>query len=123
MNPAGGRHAALCFHRYAIRDLDAYTIKKWGVSSSALMELAGRAVAEDILDFFLEDALRGVWVIAGKGNNGGDGFVIAHAAPEEDSGDGGFAGGKNRRTVNETLVLPRTWGFPSTASGRVGPRD
>ncbi len=58
-----------------IRKADAYTIKNEPVSSLDLMERAGSACARKILD--LTENLRSVLVIAGQGNNGGDGLVIA----------------------------------------------
>ena len=61
-----------------MRQLDEKTINSIGVSSLVLMENAGRGVAETIRDFYpLKDFKGFVLVLAGRGNNGGDGFVIA----------------------------------------------
>jgi len=60
-----------------VRALDAHSIETIGIASTALMELAGRAVASEILSRFESSARRGVLVLAGRGNNGGDGYVIA----------------------------------------------
>lgn len=60
-----------------VRALDAYTIQTLGVPSLALMETAGRAVV-DVARARLGAGLNeGVWVVCGRGNNGGDGYVIA----------------------------------------------
>jgi ADP-dependent NAD(P)H-hydrate dehydratase / NAD(P)H-hydrate epimerase len=47
-----------------------------GVSSKILMENAGRAVSEFAINNYYEDAKKGVLILAGSGNNGGDGFVV-----------------------------------------------
>jgi NAD(P)H-hydrate epimerase len=57
---------------------DAATIAA-GVPSRALMQRAGAAAAAEITARFPEQMRRGVLVLAGPGNNGGDGWVIARA--------------------------------------------
>ncbi len=48
-----------------------------GMSLATLMEQAGAAVAELAAKIITEKKIRKVAVLCGKGNNGGDGFVIA----------------------------------------------
>ncbi len=60
-----------------LRELDRRTIQEVGVPSLALMETAGRACTEAILEHFPEVRQRGACIYAGRGNNGGDGWVIA----------------------------------------------
>src|SRR5258708_33864621 len=57
-------------------EMDSLTIQKYRVPSLALMERAGQAVAQAILQNFARNAKQGVLIVAGKGNNGGDGFVV-----------------------------------------------
>lgn len=59
-----------------MRELDRRTIEL-GTPGSVLMERAGRGVAERVRREFGAACRRGVLVVAGRGNNGGDGFVIA----------------------------------------------
>lgn len=60
-----------------MRAMDRLTIQKYGVPSLTLMERAGQRIAQAILERFSRHAKKGVLVVAGKGNNGGDGFVVA----------------------------------------------
>jgi NAD(P)H-hydrate epimerase len=54
---------------------DAYTIERIGIPGIVLMEHAGRAVAEQAR--ILVPGLSRALVLAGPGNNGGDGWVCA----------------------------------------------
>lgn len=57
-----------------MKKLDKWAIETIGIPQIALMENAGRAVAENIAK---STAKLNVCIVAYKGNNGGDGFVAA----------------------------------------------
>lgn len=57
-----------------MREIDRRTIEERGVPALQLMEAAGRAVALDVKQHFPPGSAA---VLCGKGNNGGDGFVVA----------------------------------------------
>lgn len=60
--------------RDEVRSIDARAIRELGISGLVLMENAGRGAAERLV----AQGISGPVVIcSGKGNNGGDGFVIA----------------------------------------------
>lgn len=57
--------------------VDAFAIERMGIPSRLLMENAGRKTAEVICEHFGQAIQKGVLVVCGPGNNGGDGFVAA----------------------------------------------
>ncbi|MFY9561022.1 MAG: NAD(P)H-hydrate dehydratase [Terriglobales bacterium] len=63
-----------------MREIDRATSERFGVPSLTLMENAGSAVTRFILSDYPQ--ARRVSVICGKGNNGGDGFVVARQLAE-----------------------------------------
>jgi NAD(P)H-hydrate epimerase len=60
--------------RDEVREIDRRAIDEFGMPGVVLMENAGRGTAELLVHFGCKGP---VAVCAGKGNNGGDGFVIA----------------------------------------------
>ncbi len=84
--------------RAQVREIDRRAIEEFGVPGVILMENAGRGAADVLLSLGVTSP---VVICCGKGNNGGDGFVIARhldnhgigvrvllfARPEELTGD------------------------------------
>ena len=61
--------------REQVRELDRRAIEEFGIPGVVLMENAGRGVVEVMVGV---PALAGpIHIVCGKGNNGGDGYVIA----------------------------------------------
>lgn len=60
-----------------MRDLDRRATEEFGIPSILLMENAGRAVYEAAVELLGSVELRNILIVAGPGNNGGDGFVAA----------------------------------------------
>ena len=60
-----------------MREADRFTIHEIGIPSIVLMENAGRQVVAAMEATFDDLAQRRVAVVSGRGNNGGDGFVVA----------------------------------------------
>src|SRR5207247_4707473 len=63
-----------------MREIDRMTSERFGVPSLTLMENAGSVVADFALGAYPDAKSFGV--ICGKGNNGGDGFVVARKLHE-----------------------------------------
>ncbi len=62
---------------HQMRELDRRTIHEAGVPGKTLMERAGAGVASAMEDTFGPLKGKTVTIFCGKGNNGGDGFVVA----------------------------------------------
>src|SRR5262245_10688976 len=60
-----------------MRELDRLTIEEHGTPGQVLMERAGAGATDALLRTFPHVRETSVLVFAGKGNNGGDGFVMA----------------------------------------------
>ncbi len=100
-----------------MREIDRATIEDRGVPGLQLMERAGSGAAKALRDKFGDPAGKTVYVVCGKGNNGGDGFVVARylrewnahvrvfslAAPEDLTGDAA-ANFKRLRTTGQEVV-------------------
>ena len=61
--------------RQQARDIDRRATDELGIPSILLMENAGRGVVDVLLS--REATPHTAFILCGKGNNGGDGFVIA----------------------------------------------
>ena len=109
----------LALDRLQCRRLDQLAIVEFGIPGVVLMENAGRGVVDLIAELRIDGP---VAICCGKGNNAGDGFVIArHLAlrgydprvllwgePDELSGDAAV----NYRVIQRTGILIET--FPSS---------
>ncbi|MEI6205333.1 MAG: NAD(P)H-hydrate dehydratase [Desulfuromonadales bacterium] len=60
---------------HTMQEIDKRTIEEFGIPGLQLMETAGRSCVDEILREFGQ--IGNAVVLAGKGNNGGDGYVIA----------------------------------------------
>jgi len=60
-----------------MQELDRKAIETYRIPGMILMENAGKGAAEAISNAFPDLQKKKIAIIAGKGNNGGDGFVIA----------------------------------------------
>ncbi len=66
-----------------MQEMDRQTIESFGIPGIVLMENAGRGSFDFLLEKFKDIKLKKVAVLAGRGNNGGDGFVIARYLMEK----------------------------------------
>ena len=60
-----------------MQQMDRQTIESFGIPARVLMENAGRGATRFFFEQFSDLKNKRIGVIAGRGNNGGDGFVIA----------------------------------------------
>ena len=122
-----------------MREVDRLTTERFGISGTQLMENAGKAVADFTLhqiSLRFQSPARQIMVLCGKGNNGGDGFVVArHLRPEirhttvvlfgsvaELRGDPAANFKRWQDSGGETIVIENEAGWAS-ASSRVASAD
>jgi hydroxyethylthiazole kinase-like uncharacterized protein yjeF len=67
----------LILTREQVRRCDQVAVEKFDICSLVLMENAGSAAARHILSLLDETSNKQVCIVAGTGNNAGDGFVVA----------------------------------------------
>ncbi len=65
-----------------MQQIDKQAIETFGIPSTVLMENAGRGAVKVLLSDFGDLSEKKIAVMAGKGNNGGDGFVVARYLAE-----------------------------------------
>ena len=66
-----------------MQEMDSQTIESYGIPGRILMENAGRGASDFCCDRFPQISSMRVGIIAGRGNNGGDGFVIARCLSQK----------------------------------------
>ncbi len=100
------------------RRADAWTIEH-GTSALALMEAAGRAVAEIIVDYVGTPLEVGgeIIVLCGPGNNGGDGFVAARHLDEWGYPVRVISVGDDANLPTSAKKMAAQWKGPSTHVG------
>src|SRR5215813_13649780 len=104
-----------------MRALDARAIAELGIPGTRLMESAGDGAAQVIAREFAPIRGKRVVIACGRGNNGGDGFVVARRLKargarvqviligrrSEVKGDAGWALGRWRGRIEEIVDEPR----------------
>lgn len=94
------------FLQNQIRNIDAETVVREGITSDQLMERASRTVSSWIFQNISPD--RHIVVLAGPGNNGGDGLAVArHLALGFDVTVYSFTSADGRRSADNELNVQR----------------
>jgi NAD(P)H-hydrate epimerase len=60
-----------------MQEMDRQTIEEFGIPGRVLMECAGRGATRTFIEKVFKTGSGPIGIMAGRGNNGGDGFVIA----------------------------------------------
>src|SRR5260370_17296453 len=92
-----------------MREGDRLTTERYGIPSLQLMENAGAAVADYLSDAFPDLSTRQILVLCGKGNNGGDGFVVARRLRERNAPPRVFLAAEPSEVCGDAAVNLRRW--------------
>ena len=89
-----------------MREVDRLTTERFGIPSIQLMENAGRQAAEAVLKAVAGREKVRVSVLCGKGNNGGDGFVVARYLKKANLATGVVLFGKRQDLRGDAAEIP-----------------
>ena len=92
-----------------MREADRLTTERYGIPSLQLMENAGAAVADYLSDVFPDLSTRRILVLCGKGNNGGDGFVVARRLRERNAPPRVFLAAEPSEVRGDAATNLRRW--------------
>ncbi len=87
-----------------MREIDRKTIEECQIPSLQLMEKAGRSVAEAAREMLRFPLGKRIAIFAGRGNNGGDGFVAARYLVEEEAEVNTYLLGKKEEVKGDARV-------------------
>lgn len=103
---------------------DNYSINEWGIPSSVLMENAGRTLFRLMMERY-SDKMGNILVVAGRGNNGGDGFVVARYAKLKGFGVSVFLLGKKEKLKGDArlnmILFEKMGGMVQEIQNDLGP--
>jgi ADP-dependent NAD(P)H-hydrate dehydratase / NAD(P)H-hydrate epimerase len=100
-----------------IREIDRLSTEKYGVPQVLLMENAGMRVVEVLEETFEDLGECTIGILCGKGNNGGDGFVVARQLIQKGIYPFLFLFGQEEEVRGEARInldILKAIGFPPT---------
>jgi ADP-dependent NAD(P)H-hydrate dehydratase / NAD(P)H-hydrate epimerase len=92
-----------------MREADRLTTERYGIPSLQLMENAGASVADYLSQTFPQLSARRIVVFCGKGNNGGDGFVVARRLRERNAPPRVFLFSERSELRGDAATNMRRW--------------
>jgi len=87
-----------------MKTIDKISIEQFGIPGVVLMEKAGMEVVSMIKDYVKELTNIPILVVCGKGNNGGDGFVVSRLLFQEGADVAVLILGKEKEIKGDALV-------------------
>lgn len=92
-----------------MREVDRLTTERYGISSAELMETAGGRATDALWRVIAARDNVNICVLCGRGNNGGDGFVVARLLKEEKKKPRVLLFGKPEDVRGDTAANLKKW--------------
>src|SRR3972149_10757696 len=92
-----------------MRRIDREAMERLGLSGRTLMENAGRGAAQVIIERFGAIRGRSAAILCGKGNNGGDGFVVARHLSEAGANVSAWLLGSSKGVKGDAQLMLRAF--------------